>query len=70
MAVATLLAVGQLNKLDNGQPETCTSATLINCRQFLEIALDDHNVGESLKQATIPRSICRIILHFETHFNC
>ena len=45
MAAATLLAARQSKKLDSGQQETYSVATLINCRQFLEPALDDHNVG-------------------------
>lgn len=45
MAAATLLAARQSKKLDNGQQETYSVATIINCRQFLEPALDDHNVG-------------------------
>jgi hypothetical protein len=46
MAAATLLAARQSKKLDSGQQETYSTATLINCRQFLEPPLDDHNVGE------------------------
>lgn len=45
MAAATLLAARRSKKLDIGQQETYSVATLINCRQFLEPALDDHNVG-------------------------
>ncbi|KAI5003664.1 hypothetical protein ZWY2020_030824 [Hordeum vulgare] len=45
MAAATLLAARQSKKLDSGQQETYSVATLINCRQFLEPVLDDHNVG-------------------------
>lgn len=45
MAAATLLAARQSKKLDSGQQETYSTATLINCRQFLEPPLDDHNVG-------------------------
>ena len=56
MAAATLLAARQLKMLDSGQLETYSIATLINCRQFLEPALDDHNVGGSLKQPTRTRT--------------
>ncbi|KAM0917177.1 hypothetical protein ACQ4PT_009618 [Festuca glaucescens] len=45
MAAATLLAARQSKKLDSGQQETYSTATLINCRQFLEQPLDDRNVG-------------------------
>lgn len=45
MAAATLLAARRSKKLDSGQQETYSIATLINCREFLEPALDDHNVG-------------------------
>ncbi|KAM3352753.1 hypothetical protein ACQJBY_024141 [Aegilops geniculata] len=46
MAAATLLAARQSKKLSNsGQQETYSVATLINCREFLEPALNDHNVG-------------------------
>uniref|UniRef100_A0ACD5WHZ5 Uncharacterized protein n=1 Tax=Avena sativa TaxID=4498 RepID=A0ACD5WHZ5_AVESA len=45
MAAATLLAARQSKKLDIGQQETYSIATLINSRQFLEPPLDDHNVG-------------------------
>jgi hypothetical protein len=52
MAAATLLAARQSKNLDSDQQETYSVATLINCRQFLEPLLDDHNVGESLKHAS------------------
>ncbi|CAM0883679.1 unnamed protein product [Alopecurus aequalis] len=45
MAAATLLAARQSKQLATGQQETYSTATLINCRQFLEPPLDDHNVG-------------------------
>ncbi|CAM0883693.1 unnamed protein product [Alopecurus aequalis] len=45
MAAAILLAVRLSKKLDSGQQETYSVATMINCRQFLEPPLDDHNVG-------------------------
>ncbi|KAM0917178.1 hypothetical protein ACQ4PT_009619 [Festuca glaucescens] len=45
IAAATLLAAWQSMKLDSGQQGTYSVATLINCRQFLEPALDVHNVG-------------------------
>ncbi|EAZ14233.1 hypothetical protein OsJ_04157 [Oryza sativa Japonica Group] len=46
MAAATLLAARQSKlQLASNQQETYSIATLINCRKFLEPALDDHNVG-------------------------
>ncbi|CAM0913666.1 unnamed protein product [Alopecurus aequalis] len=45
MSAAILLAVRQSKKLGSGQQEAYSVATMINCRQFLEPALDDHNVG-------------------------
>ncbi|KAL5220929.1 hypothetical protein ABZP36_025642 [Zizania latifolia] len=45
MAAATLLAARQSKQLLSNQQETYSIATLINCRKFLEPALDDHNVG-------------------------
>lgn len=45
MAAATLLAARQSKQLESSQQETYSVATLINCRKFLEPALDDHNVG-------------------------
>uniref|UniRef100_A0A0D9YHS0 Phthiocerol/phthiodiolone dimycocerosyl transferase C-terminal domain-containing protein n=1 Tax=Oryza glumipatula TaxID=40148 RepID=A0A0D9YHS0_9ORYZ len=46
MASATLLAARQSKlQLASNQQETYSIATLINCRKFLEPALDDHNVG-------------------------
>uniref|UniRef100_A0A0D9V833 Phthiocerol/phthiodiolone dimycocerosyl transferase C-terminal domain-containing protein n=1 Tax=Leersia perrieri TaxID=77586 RepID=A0A0D9V833_9ORYZ len=45
MAAATLLATRQSKQLASNQQETYSIATLINCRKFLEPALDDHNVG-------------------------
>jgi hypothetical protein len=49
MAAATLLAARQSKlQLASNQQETYSIATLINCRKFLEPALDDHNVGEPL----------------------
>ncbi|KAM0854855.1 hypothetical protein ACQ4PT_008534 [Festuca glaucescens] len=45
MAAAMLLAARQSKKVESGQQETYSTATLINCRQFLEPPLDDHNVG-------------------------
>jgi hypothetical protein len=46
MAAATMLAARQSKPLESGQEETYSIVTLINCRKFLEPALDDHNVGE------------------------
>jgi len=46
MAAATMLAARQSKQLESGQQETYSVVTLINCRKFLEPALDDHNVGE------------------------
>ncbi|CAL4946461.1 unnamed protein product [Urochloa decumbens] len=45
MAAATMLAARQSKPLESGQQETYSIVTLINCRKFLEPALDDHNVG-------------------------
>ncbi|KAL6840276.1 hypothetical protein ACP4OV_030086 [Aristida adscensionis] len=45
MAAATMLAARQSKDLDVGQQETYSIVTLVNCRKFLEPALDDHNVG-------------------------
>ncbi|TVU36412.1 hypothetical protein EJB05_18345, partial [Eragrostis curvula] len=45
MAAATMLAARQSKDLESGQQETYSIVTLINCRKFLEPALDDHNVG-------------------------
>ncbi|KAK8454101.1 hypothetical protein SEVIR_5G395900v4 [Setaria viridis] len=45
MAAATMLAARQSKPLESGQQETYSVVTLINCRKFLEPALDDHNVG-------------------------
>uniref|UniRef100_J3L632 Phthiocerol/phthiodiolone dimycocerosyl transferase C-terminal domain-containing protein n=1 Tax=Oryza brachyantha TaxID=4533 RepID=J3L632_ORYBR len=46
MAAATLLAARQAKQLkSDDQQETYSIAILINCRKFLEPALDDHNVG-------------------------
>ncbi|XP_006645061.3 uncharacterized protein LOC102701397 [Oryza brachyantha] len=46
MAAATLLAARQSKQLkSDDQQETYSIAILINCRKFLEPALDDHNVG-------------------------
>uniref|UniRef100_A0A3B6ENV5 Phthiocerol/phthiodiolone dimycocerosyl transferase C-terminal domain-containing protein n=2 Tax=Triticum aestivum TaxID=4565 RepID=A0A3B6ENV5_WHEAT len=46
MAAATMLAARQSRKhSSSGQQETYSVATLINCREFLEPALNDHNVG-------------------------
>ncbi|KAL6614123.1 hypothetical protein ACP70R_036393 [Stipagrostis hirtigluma subsp. patula] len=45
MAAATMLAARQSKQLESGQQETYSIVTLINCRKFLEPALDDHNVG-------------------------
>jgi hypothetical protein len=47
MAAATMLAAQQSKQLESGQQETYSIVTLINCRKFLDPALDDHNVGES-----------------------
>lgn len=45
MAAATMLAARQSKPLESGQKETYSVVTLVNCRKFLEPALDDHNVG-------------------------
>ncbi|CAO2172163.1 unnamed protein product [Urochloa humidicola] len=45
MASATMLAARHSKPLESGQQETYSIVTLINCRKFLEPALDDHNVG-------------------------
>ncbi|GJN17083.1 hypothetical protein PR202_gb04123 [Eleusine coracana subsp. coracana] len=45
MAAATMLATRKSKQLESGQQETYSTVTLINCRKFLEPALDDHNVG-------------------------
>ena len=45
MAAATMLAARQSKQLESGQQETYSIVTLINCRKFLEPALDDRNVG-------------------------
>lgn len=46
MAAATMLAARQSKPLESGQQETYSVVTLINCRKFLEPAVDDRNVGE------------------------
>ncbi|KAJ1286333.1 hypothetical protein BS78_03G345300 [Paspalum vaginatum] len=45
MTAATMLAARQSKPLESGRQETYSVVTLINCRKFLEPALDDHNVG-------------------------
>ncbi|CAO1942380.1 unnamed protein product [Urochloa humidicola] len=57
MAAATMLAARQSKPLESGQQETYSIVTLINCRKFLEPALDDHNVGFFYSAITNTHSI-------------
>jgi len=57
MAAATMLAARQSKQLESGQQETYSVVTLINCRKFLEPALDDHNVGFFYSAITNTHSI-------------
>ncbi|CAO1944323.1 unnamed protein product [Urochloa humidicola] len=57
MAAATMLAARQSKPLESGQQEMYSIVTLINCRKFLEPALDDHNVGFFYSAITNTHSI-------------
>ncbi|XP_062226819.1 uncharacterized protein LOC133925029 [Phragmites australis] len=57
MAAATMLAARQWKLLESGQQETYSVVTLVNCRKFLEPALDDHNTGFYYSAITNTHSI-------------